>query len=90
MPNSKTRTVSISESRRVSLFRNGRNQAVRIPRDLELEGKEALLTREGNRLVIELIKEEPSLLKLLSTLEPLTESFPDVDESLGRLDEVRL
>ena len=78
------------ESRRVSLFRNGRNQALRIPRDLELTGKEALLTREGNRLVIEPIEEAPSLLTLLSSLEPLAESFPDIDESLGELDEVEL
>lgn len=81
---------SSPESRRVSLFRNGRNQALRIPRDLELEGREALLTREGDRLVIEPVAEEPSLLELLSTLEPLSESFPDVDKSLGRLDEIEL
>ena len=78
------------ESRRVSLFRNGRNQALRIPRDLEMEGKEAWLTREGNRLLIEPVVEDVSLLELLSTLEPLSESFPDVDESLGRLDDIEL
>ena len=77
-------------SRRVSLFRNGRNQALRIPRDLELTGREALLTREGDRLIIEPLEDAPSLLALLSTLEPLAESFPDVDESLGKLDEVKL
>lgn len=27
----------------MSLFRNGRNQAVRVPRDFELPGEEALL-----------------------------------------------
>jgi antitoxin VapB len=59
--------------RRVSLFRNGRNQAVRIPRDLELRGTEATIRREGDKLIIEPI-ERPSLLALLATLEPLDES----------------
>ena len=79
-----------SESRRVALFRNGRNQALRIPRDLELETKEALITKEGNRLVIEPIEETPTLLEFLATLEPLQEDFPNVDESLGKLDDIEL
>lgn len=29
--------------RRVRLFRNGRNQATRIPRELELEGEGAII-----------------------------------------------
>lgn len=63
---------------------------MRIPRDFELNGTEALLSKEGNRLVIEPVGQEPSLLELLSTLEPLTKNFPNVDESLGQLDEVEL
>jgi len=39
--------------RHVKLFRNGRNQAVRIPREFELPGDEAIMRREGRRLVIE-------------------------------------
>ncbi|MBW2370372.1 MAG: AbrB/MazE/SpoVT family DNA-binding domain-containing protein, partial [Deltaproteobacteria bacterium] len=39
--------------RRVRLFRNGRNQAIRIPREFEFEGDEAILRREGNRLIME-------------------------------------
>ncbi len=34
-------------SRTVRLFRNGRNQAVRIPREFELPGSEALPLRES-------------------------------------------
>ena len=41
------------DSKRVSLFRNGRNQAVRIPREFELPGKEAIMRSEDGRLVIE-------------------------------------
>ena len=40
--------MSTSE-RHVRLFRNGRNQALRIPREFELEGEEALIHREGDR-----------------------------------------
>ena len=33
----------MNSERHVSLFRNGRNQAVRIPREFELEGTEAII-----------------------------------------------
>jgi antitoxin VapB len=68
-------------SRRVKLFRNGRNQAVRIPVEFELPGGEALMRREGRFLVLEPIG-KPSLLQILETLEPIDEDFPDVDEGL--------
>ncbi len=65
------------ESRNVRLFRNGRNQAVRIPREFELPGSEALLTREGDALVLRPAKPR-SLLAVLETLRPLEESMPGV------------
>ena len=49
--------------RHVRLFRNGRNQAIRIPREFELAGNEAIIRREGNRLIIEALQ-RPSLLAL--------------------------
>ena len=39
--------------RHVKLFRNGRNQAVRIPVEFELPGDKAIIHRDGDRLVIE-------------------------------------
>lgn len=39
--------------RYVRLFRNGKNQAVRIPREFELNAQEVIMRREGNRLIIE-------------------------------------
>ncbi len=42
----------MGEERRVNLFRNGRNQAVRIPVEFELPGDEAIMHRDGDRLVI--------------------------------------
>lgn len=75
--------------RHVRLFRNGRNQALRIPREFEFEGDEAILRKEGERLIIEPMR-KGRLLALLSKLEPLDESFPDIDEDLSPADEVDL
>ena len=41
----------MSAQRHVRLFRNGRNQAVRIPVEFELPGSEAIMHRDGDRLV---------------------------------------
>jgi antitoxin VapB len=75
--------------RRVHLFRNGRNQAVRIPRDMEFDADEAILRREGDRLILEPIPATP-LLALLATLKPVEDKFPDIDTDLPRADDVRL
>lgn len=69
----------MSTARRVKLFRNGRNQAVRIPRELELPGKEAILHKEGDRVVIEPAPPD-SLLAVLATLKPLEEEFPPIPD----------
>lgn len=65
--------------RHVKLFRNGRNQALRIPREFELPGDQAIIRRQGNLLIIEPVKRRP-LLELLATLQPLDEDFPNIDE----------
>ena len=69
----------MSTQRRVKLFRNGRNQAVRIPREFELSGEEAILRKEGDRLIIEPAPPR-SLLALLATLEPIDETFPPIPD----------
>ena len=66
--------------RHVRLFRNGRNQAVRIPRDFELEGNEAIMRREGNRLIIEPIGRKNRLIELLKGLAPINEPFPEIED----------
>ena len=65
--------------RHVRLFRNGRNQALRIPRDFELPGNEAILRKEGDRLIVEPAQRR-SLLQVLDSLEPLTEEFPEIED----------
>lgn len=75
--------------RHVRLFRNGRNQALRIPREFEFEESEAIVRKDGDRLIVEPVR-KGRLLALLDTLEPLDEPFPDVDEDLAPADDVVL
>ena len=63
----------------MKLFKNGRNQAVRIPREFELPGEDAVMRKEGDRLIIEPAQPR-SLLALLATLRPLEEVFPTIPE----------
>lgn len=84
MQTSKTR----SERRQVRLFRNGRNQVLRIPREFELPGEEAILRREGGYLIIEPVP-CASLLSFLQDCEPLNLDVPDIDD-LPPMDEVGL
>ena len=66
--------------RHAALFRNGRNQAVRIPREFEMEGTEVLMCKEGDRLILTPIRKK-SLLDLLASWEPLDEGLPDVEDT---------
>ncbi|WP_077728522.1 AbrB/MazE/SpoVT family DNA-binding domain-containing protein [Methylocaldum sp. 14B] len=65
--------------RHVRLFKNGRNQALRIPREFELPGNEAIIRKEGDRLIVEPVQRR-SLLALLATWEPLDEEFPEIED----------
>lgn len=52
--------------RNASLFRNGRNQAVRIPREFEMDGTEVLMHKEGDRLILTPVRKN-RLLDLLAS-----------------------
>jgi antitoxin VapB len=69
----------MAEQRHVRLFRNGRNQAVRIPVEFELPGDEAIMHRDGDRLVIEPMRKR-GLVALLKAMKPLAEDFPEIDD----------
>ncbi|MFL5286825.1 MAG: antitoxin [Rhodopila sp.] len=75
--------------RHVRLFRNNRNQAIRIPVEFELPGSEAIISRDGDRLIIQPVR-KGNLLALLASWEPLDEAFPDVDATLQPPGEVDL
>jgi antitoxin VapB len=66
--------------RHVKLFRNGRNQAVRIPRDLELPGDEAILRKDkAGRIVLEPVHQN-RLSALAGKWTPLDEEFPEIED----------
>ena len=65
--------------RHVKLFKNGRSQAVRIPREFELPGDEAIMRKEGERLIIEAAPPR-SLRAVLAELTPIQEGFPPIDD----------
>jgi antitoxin VapB len=65
--------------RQVRLFRNNRNQAVRIPVEFELPGNEAIISRDGDRLILEPVRSK-NLSVLLDSWEPIEESLPDIDD----------
>lgn len=87
-----------THSRAVKLFRNGANQAVRIPKEFELPGTDARMYREGNRLIVELVPERPPkgtvaallfALDEIAKLGPCEDDFPDIgDDDLLPLDDI--
>ena len=71
----------MTAERRVKIFKNGRNQAVRIPREFELPGEDAVMRKEGERLIIEPAPPRERLLTLLAGWEPLDEAFPEIPDT---------
>ena len=71
----------MNETRHVRLLRDGGNQTVRIPVEFELPDGEALIRRDGNRLVIEPLAKR-GLSDLLASLEPLEEASAEIDDPL--------
>lgn len=65
-------------ARQVRLYRHGRYQAVHIPHDLELPGNEAVMRKEGQKLIIE--PPPRSLLAVLAGLQPIDDQLPSIDE----------
>jgi len=75
------------QRRHVRLFRNGRNQAVRIPVEFELPGREAIMHRDGDRLIVEPMRKS-GLIALLKMMKPLEEDFPEIVDPVPVPEEV--
>jgi antitoxin VapB len=66
------------EPRTARLFRNGRNQAVRLPRDYEIDAEEVYIQRDGDSIVI---RPKPrSWDAYFEQAGRLSEGFPDTIE----------
>jgi antitoxin VapB len=77
--------ASTTQTRSVRIFRNGRSQAIRIPREFALPGNEATITRDRKgRLIVEPVKKPNpmDLVKLLHTWGPLSDedSMPPIED----------
>ena len=57
----------------------GVNQTVSIRKELELPGHEAIMHRNGDRLVIMPVRKR-GLIALLKTVKPFEEGFPAIDD----------
>jgi antitoxin VapB len=74
----------------VRLFRNGRSQAVRIPKEWEFEGGEVVMRQLPDGKLLMMPTETVGLADYLSLAEPWTGGeFIEGDENLPPLDEVR-
>jgi antitoxin VapB len=74
--------ATTSQTRSVRIFRNGRSQAIRIPREFALPGNEATISRDRKgRLIVEPSR-TPTMVELLHSWEPLSEedSMPPIDK----------
>jgi antitoxin VapB len=66
--------------RHVKLFRNGRNQAVRIPREFELPGDDAIMRKDGEKLIIEAKPQKGSIVELLASWGPIEDEWPEIPD----------
>jgi len=67
------------DQRRVRVFRSGRNQAIQIPVEFELPGYQAVMYRDGDRLVIEPVRKR-GLIAFLAAMKPLDEELPEIED----------
>ena len=59
--------------RTAKLFKNGRSQAVRLPKEFRFEGTQVFIKRVGNMIV--LIPEQDSWQMLFDSLEQFSDDF---------------
>ena len=69
----------MSTARHVRLLQTGDRQAVEIPADLKSPGDEAVIRKEGDRLVLEPLRKK-SLSKLLASWKRLDIEWPEIED----------
>ena len=61
------------------LFKSGRSQAVRLPKEFRFEGKEVRVSRHGRGVLLEPVAEE-SWATLFAKIDALGVDFPEREE----------
>ena len=76
----------MTAERHVRIFKNGRSRAVRIPKEFDFPGDEAIIHKDGNRLIIQPVEDRAARLRNLldqwrqePPLGPQDE-FPEIDD----------
>ena len=69
----------MSLERRIKIIQTGGEQSIPVPREFALPTEDALIRKDGDKLVIEPAA-RPSLLKVLAGLRPIGEDFPPIEE----------
>lgn len=80
-------------TRTASLFRNGRNQAIRIPVEFELPGDEVTVRKVGDELILSpVVQKAKSFAEVRSKMHIFSaDEFPDItDDDLLPLDDISL
>ena len=80
-------TPDAAVSPRARLFRNGRSQAVRLPKGFRLPGTEVLIRRDGPRIVLEPVADSGLPVEFWDEIDQLGVGleFPDVEPLGARL-----
>lgn len=55
------------------LFKNGQSQAVRLPKEFRLQGKEVKISKQGNKIILEPI--ETTVENWFSAMSQFTDDF---------------
>ena len=74
--------ATTTQTRSVRIFRNGRSQAIRIPREFALPGDEAIISRDRKgRLIVEPVR-KPSVTELLDSWgrSPDEDAMPPIED----------
>jgi len=70
----------MGESKIAKLFMHGRSQAVRLPKEFRLPGKEVRVSRQGSRIILEAAARNPGdVASVFSEIDRLVarEPFPE-------------
>jgi len=71
--------VAAKVAKIAKVFKNGRSQAVRIPKEFRLDTDEVLIERKGKKLILTPRKGRPwkTWAEYFAGREPLSDDFPD-------------
>lgn len=81
----------VNEIKKASLIQGEGGQTIKVPEGFELPGTDITITKDGDRLIIEPAKAKPTTwAELLDQMETIDVEWPDIDEGLLPLDDIKI